>query len=191
MLEGNKKTEKHLHLGCGGTYLDGWVNVDKFDYVKGDTSRTNSKYDVRADLLALPFKDNCIDTVLTVHVLEHFYRWDTIDILSDIYRTLKTGGYLVIEMPDLDMCIRWYIDAKYDRHSGRTIKTPLGRLNKGFTQFFGNQWSRLEYETHKYLWSKSEIKEVLGKIGFKIIDIDNRVFFHMQHRDLRCIAIKE
>ena len=180
----------NLHLGCGNDYFDGWINVDKFDYVKGDTSRTNCVYDVKADVIGLPFKDDCIDTILTVHVLEHFYRWDTLDILSDFYRVLKTGGYLVIEMPDLDMCIQWYVNAKYDRHKGKLLSTPLGRLNKGFTQLYGNQWSRLEYETHKYVWSKNEITEVLENIGFKIIDIGNQVFFHMQKRDMRIIAVK-
>ena len=179
-----------LHLGCGSDYLDGYINVDKFDYEKGDTSRRGSKYDVKADIFTLPFRSKSIELILIVHVLEHFYRWDTIDILREFSRVLQAGGKLVVEMPDLDRCIQWYVEGGYDRHGGRAINTPLGRLNKGYTQLYGNQWSRLEYEVHRYVWTKSEFTEVLQNIRFSIEEVTNKTKFHMVNRDMRVIAVK-
>ena len=48
------------------------------------------------------------------------------------------------------------------------METPLGMLNMGFTQFYGNQWSKLDYETHRYVWTKGEFKAVLEEIGFSV-----------------------
>ena len=85
-----------LHLGCGDKHIQGYLNVDKYDYEEGDASRLGSIYDVKADILKLPFKDNTIEEILMVHVLEHFYRWDTLDIMDTCYRLLKKGGRITI-----------------------------------------------------------------------------------------------
>ena len=175
-----------LHLGCGNMYLKGYVNVDCFDMVVGDTSRAGCRYDVKANILTLPFKENTVSRILMIHVLEHFYRWETLSLIKDFYRVLKKHSLLYIEMPDLDKCIEWYM--KDGRLGGKTIKTPLGRLNKGFTQLYGNQWSGLVYEVHKYVWSKSEIVEVLSPY-FEVKDINNKPKYHMKDRDMQIIAV--
>ena len=36
-------------------------------------------------------------------------------------------------------------------------RVTIGRLNKGFKTFYGNQWGRLDYETHFYVGTKGEI----------------------------------
>ena len=176
-----------LHLGCGGDYLDGWINVDKHDYVR-DTSRTGSRYDVKADINFLPFKSDSVDEILIVHVLEHFYRWETLKILKDFYRVIKKDGKLTVEMPDLQKCVEWFV--RGGRTGGKTISTPLGRLNKGFTQFYGNQWDELPYEAHHYVWSMEEFITVAQQIGFKIESADHQVKYHMKNRDMRIVAIK-
>jgi hypothetical protein len=67
----------------------------------------------------------------------------------------------------------------------------LGTLNKGFTQFYGNQWDRLDYETHRYVWTKKEMALELDKIGFEIVSLDNQAKFHVPERDMRVIARKK
>jgi hypothetical protein len=36
-------------------------------------------------------------------------------------------------------------------------RVTIGRLNKGFTPFYGNQWDRLDYDTQRYVWAKGEM----------------------------------
>jgi len=177
-----------LHLGCGAKYFKGYINVDGYDYEGQDTSRTDSKYDIKAYLQELPFKNNSIEEILLVHVIEHFCRWKTIDLIKDFKRILKIGGRLIVEMPDLEQVAKLYV--KHGRHGWRQIKTPLGKLSMAATQFYGNQWDSLEYETHRYLWEKQEFADELIKIGFKIEELHNQTKFHVPERDLRCIAIK-
>jgi hypothetical protein len=89
-----------------------------------------------------------------------------------------------MEHPDLDGCIAWYLSRK------KSITTPLGDLNMGFTQFYGNQWDELDYETHRYVWTKGEMKHVLEEIGFEILFLDNSTIFHEAGRDMRVVARK-
>lgn len=176
--------EINLHLGCGGQALKGWINIDNFEYEANDSSRSGSHYDIKMDIRALDAAPESVDKILLIHVLEHFVRWEAIDLLAQFYTLLKPGGLLIMEHPDLDGCIKMYLE------NTATIDTPLGPLNKGFTQFYGNQWDQLDYETHRYVWTKKEMANELNLLGYKIITLDNNAQFHVPERDMRVVATK-
>lgn len=182
----NQLTEINLHLGCGGNNIEGWINIDNFDYVEGDNSRSGSNYDIKMDIRHLDVSDNLVDKILLVHVLEHFVRWQAIENLEHYFNKLKPGGLLIIEQPDLDRCIAWYQKGKDAPH----INTPVGPLNMGFTQLYGNQWDKLDYETHRYVWTKNEMQTVLNQIGYKVLQLNNEAKFHQPDRDMFVIAQK-
>ena len=53
-----------LHLGCGGTYLRGWINID--------TTLPRGRRDLRWDLRrGLPLPDGVVESIFTEHLLEH------------------------------------------------------------------------------------------------------------------------
>jgi predicted SAM-dependent methyltransferase len=137
------------------------------------------------DIRTLDAAFESVDRILLVHVLEHFVRWEALDLLTQFYRLLKPEGLLIMEHPDLDGCIKMYLKGK------ATIDTPLGVLNQGFTQFYGNQWDGLDYETHRYVWTKREMALELKKVGFEILVLDNKAKFHVPERDMRVIARKK
>src|SRR5690606_22298176 len=71
-----------LNLGSGNFILgDNIINVDMFDY---------DNVDIIADIKLLPFKDNSIDAVITVAVLEHVQ--DITTVIKEIHRVLKPKG---------------------------------------------------------------------------------------------------
>lgn len=176
----------NLHLGCGGNSWSGWINIDNYDFDPKDTSRSGSNYDIKMDIRNLEVEDSTVDKIALVHTIEHFVRWETLKLLSHFYSKLKSGGQLIIEMPDLDKCIEWYLKGKSAPH----ISTPLGNLNMGFTQFYGNQWSEIDFETHRYVWTKPEFKSVLEKIGYKVIECHNEKSTHQKGRDMHVLAEK-
>ena len=53
-----------LNLGCGSKILEGYTNVDKFDYYKPDIVHD-------LEVTPYPFKENSVDEILMSHVLEH------------------------------------------------------------------------------------------------------------------------
>jgi SAM-dependent methyltransferase len=58
---------------------------------------TRADVDVFADALALPFRDDCFDAVITTAVLEHVIRPEL--AMAEIVRVLKVGGLLYSEIP--------------------------------------------------------------------------------------------
>src|ERR1700742_475547 len=67
-----------LNLGCGDKILPGYVNVDVAP------SRRGQQPDVLCDLLELgPFQSNSVDEALAVHVVERFWRWEFVDVLTE------------------------------------------------------------------------------------------------------------
>ena len=182
----NKLEKIRLNLGCGGRPLKGWVNVDFFDYEGNDSSRSGSFYDVKMDITSLDVEDGTVHEILLVHVIEHFTRWTTLKMLSHYFEKLSAGGRIIVEMPDLDRCIKLYLQGKSAPH----MNTPLGPMNMGRTQFYGNQWDCLDYETHRYVWTLTEFCAELEKSGFKIISATHDAQFHLKGRDMFVVAEK-
>lgn len=184
--EKNRLLELKLHLGCGGDNFPGWINIDNYEFDPKDTSRSGSNYDVKMDIRCLQVLDTTVNSILLVHVVEHFVRWEMVEMLKHFYSKLERGGKLIIETPDLDKCIEWYLKGKEAPH----MDTPLGALNMGFTQFYGNQWSEIDFETHRYVWTKKEMHEVLSSCGFSEVVISNDAKFHQKGRDMFVVAVK-
>src|SRR5262245_36309213 len=85
-----------LNLGCGDKHLPGYVNVDVAP------SRAGKRPDVVCDVRRLDgFATDTVDEILAVHVVEHFWRWEVVDILREWVRVLRPGGQLVLECPNL------------------------------------------------------------------------------------------
>jgi len=175
-----------LNLGSGGRPLKGFINIDNYDYEKNDSSRSDSIYDLKMDIRSLDCLDGCIHTILLVHVIEHFTRWETIRMLKHYYQKLVVGGLLIVEMPDLDKCIEWYLKGKEAPH----MNTPIGIMNMGLTQFYGNQWDELDYETHRYVWRLQEFIAIIQELQFEVLSANWDAKFHKAGRDMFVVGRK-
>ena len=168
-----------LHLGCGGVRWRDFINVDlNQDDGRVDSSRNGCVADVFADMRHLGLSDDSIDEIFTSHTIDHFTRWVAIDMFCDWYRMLKPGGLVVIEVADFFRCVLWLL------HPSRA-KRQLAK-----NQFYGNQWDRIDFETHRYVWSARELVAVLRDIGFRDVSYSHSTLTHYPGRDMRVEAFK-
>lgn len=79
-----------LNLGSGRDVRPGYVNVDRVRL---------SGVDLICDFRRFPwpFRDDSIDEVLAIHVVEHLP--DTIRVMEEIYRITRSGASVTIEVP--------------------------------------------------------------------------------------------
>lgn len=89
----NKNEINRLHIGCGRTILDNWVNLDCVSL---------PGVDVVLDLdncgnVPLPFEDNSIDEFLASHVIEHIK--NPLPMMQELHRVAKTGAKAVFRCP--------------------------------------------------------------------------------------------
>lgn len=102
-MSNNKEWKRplKLHLGCGETRLEGYVNIDL-----KRTKATDMTHDVRH----LPFMDESVELIESYHVIEHIPRYDVLPMLRDWHRMLIPGGRVIIECPDLDGACKGYLE---------------------------------------------------------------------------------
>jgi predicted SAM-dependent methyltransferase len=99
--------DKKINMGCGATYLTGWINID------GNPFR---KKDLWLDLRRKwPFRSETISGFVAAHVIEHLYDEELRHFFSELKRVLKKGAFVHIEVPSLELLIEHY---SKDRNGG-------------------------------------------------------------------------
>ena len=83
-----------LNLGSGSKIIDGYTNVDKFDYYKPDIVHD-------LEITPYPFEENSIDEILLSHVLEHIGQDPNVfnNIIKEFYRICKNQSVIDIRVP--------------------------------------------------------------------------------------------
>lgn len=110
--------EVFLNLGSGNNPLPKpWTNIDKYYYPGTDEYPSTEEMNradgnpedfdwIKGDFTDLSgWEDNSVDKVNICHALEHVCYTDAIKTLKEIYRVLKPGGDIEVEVPDLEKVI--------------------------------------------------------------------------------------
>lgn len=94
MAKRNRKSYrgKVAWLGCGDFPVSGMVNVD---------IRPLKGVDVVADVMKLPFADGELDGVASRNLIEHFSRFEIVDLIKEWSRVIKVGGFIQFETVDM------------------------------------------------------------------------------------------
>ena len=150
-FEESQLDKLRLHLGCGSVRWPEWCNIDNYPVDSEDTHRGDSvRPDVWCDISQLSCSSGTVDVIKTVHVLEHFYKYQTLDLIREFYRVLKPGGIMIHEMPNLQSLILLSLLPRKRRY--RDI--PAADKDMVASQFYGASWERNTrfYPYHKYVW---------------------------------------
>ena len=171
-----------LHLGCGNQRHEGFVNIDC-----KKTPATDLICDIR-DLAC--FENDSIDEIECYHVFEHFpvclhanvskdygekYAL-LIMVLQEWRRTLKDGGKLVIEMPDLDKTMEAYLKA--DEADKERLLIPI----------YGSYRNGDDTDIHRWGANEYRLKDILEKAGFRDIKFPAAQDYHV--KDCPCLRVE-
>jgi SAM-dependent methyltransferase len=143
-----RRTGLKLHLGCGGTSLPGWVNIDQLGNAQ------DFVWDLR---VALPFKDGSADTIFSEHVLEHLAPKDAVAMLHECRRVLAPGGVLRVGVPDFRGMVELFLKDDADGLARILPErpTPMLMVNVGIYDF-----------GHRAMWDRPTLEAVLREAGF-------------------------
>ncbi|WP_019670998.1 class I SAM-dependent methyltransferase [Eudoraea adriatica] len=86
---------KVLHFAPEQAFYKKFKKLKNLEYTTTDLNSPLA--DVKADICALPFKDDSFDVILCNHVLEHIP--DDRKALSELYRILKPSGWGILQIP--------------------------------------------------------------------------------------------
>jgi predicted SAM-dependent methyltransferase len=174
-----KKSLKKLNLGCGDKILPGYINVD----VAG--SRQGRKPDVLCDLRRLkPFADNEIDEILSVHVVEHFWRWEIVDVVKEWVRVLKPGGQMVIECPNL-------LTACQEIMQNPDIAIGPGKEGRrSMWVLYGDPGWKDPLMMHRWAYTPNSLMQLMREAGLVNLRQEPAQFKLKEPRDMRIVGEK-
>jgi SAM-dependent methyltransferase len=168
-----------LNLGCGDKILPGYVNVDVVE------ARAGMRPDVVCDLHRLtPFEDACADEILSVHVVEHFWRWEIRDVLREWVRVLRPGGRMIVECPNIQSACQTFLEnpAQYSREDQDGQRTMW--------VFYGDPAWKDPLMIHRWGYTPESLKALLGEVGLKDVRQEPAQFKLREPRDMRIVGNK-
>lgn len=143
-----------LHLGCGQTYLEGYVNID-FPPAE-HTVQSTSVADLYTDIRFLRYPKNSVDEIRLHHVFEHFPRPVACGFLACWHTWLRPGGLLHLEVPDF-------------ARTATVILNPLSsRRKKAIAErhLYGSH--EAPWANHSEGYTSTMLQEMLEVFGFKV-----------------------
>ncbi|OGA24049.1 MAG: hypothetical protein A3I02_14860 [Betaproteobacteria bacterium RIFCSPLOWO2_02_FULL_67_26] len=168
-----------LNLGCGDKLLPGYVNVDIAE------SRGDVKPDVLCDLRRLsPFPDGTVDEVLSVHVVEHFWRWEVVDVLREWARVLRPGGRMILECPNLHSACEAFLRDP-DAASG-----PGPEGQRTMWVFYGDPRWRDPLMVHRWGYTPHSLGRLMSEAGLVNVRQEPAQFKLREPRDMRMVGEK-
>jgi len=168
-----------LHLGCGHQKLQGYLNID------GEFMRHDNDIIIHDISQPFPIPDNCVDEILTVHVIEHFSREIPPLMFKEFLRICKPGGFVATEWPDfLKMCKEvvknpdcfWTTDK-------RLVKRTISGIYGDYARYPD------PVMLHKWGYSEESMIKLLKEIGFSTVHAEPNIY-PKSGIDSRVIAYK-
>lgn len=148
------------NLGCGKNILPGWINVDLVPF-----SKEVYELDIR-NLDRLPdFNEGSADHILLKHVIEHFNLPEIKRILGNCYYMLKEDGILEISTPDFGLINDGWLSGEFSAEY----------LSKVIYGWYANVGERedADYMYHKLIFDRAWLRDILMRIGFDKVEIND------------------
>ena len=189
-------TSDCLHLGCGLTAPNDWLNVDgslqvvfarrprlKRALVRlGVYPRSQAAIPWPTNVLRLnlqkqlPFPDASFVAVYSSHTFEHLFREEAVALARECYRVLSSKGVCRIVVPDLAAAVQKYLkqssqgieaDSAADQFMDELLVHP--RAPK--SGLLGLYHRTLGYHQHKWMYDANSLNKLLIDAGFS--DVTN------------------
>ncbi|MDP8566378.1 tetratricopeptide repeat protein [Methylophilus aquaticus] len=171
---------RKLNLGCGDKHLAGYINVDLV------INEGAKKPDVICDIKALTvFESNSVDEILSVHVVEHFWRWEVLDVLKEWVRVLKPGSTMILECPNLIAACELFLK---NPELATTHGTP--EHERTMWVFYGDPGWRDPYMVHRWGYTPKSLAELMRQAGLVNIRQEPAQFKKREPRDMRLVGEK-
>lgn len=149
-----------LHLGCGGTRIDGFVNIDA-NYLPNVDAVDNVRHLRR-------YEPGSVDLIYASNVLEHLGRWEFTPALQRWFELLRVGGILRLSVPDFQALCEYYMET-------RDLETMYCAL-------YGGQDTPLN--VHYWCWDFDTLKRDLESVGYREVRrYDRNATEHAHVRD--------
>lgn len=132
-----KNSIKRVIIGAGNTSYEGWLATQE-----EELNLLNIE-----DYYKLFGEEESVDAFLAEHVFEHLSYEEGVKAGKNIYKFLKTGGYIRVAVPDINFKNEWY----------KNMCKPGGTEDVNHPAY-----------SHKVFYDYRTLIEIFERIGFKV-----------------------
>jgi SAM-dependent methyltransferase len=122
------------------------------------------------------------DEILSVHVVEHFWRWEVRDILREWTRVLKPGGRMVVECPNLERA------AAPSSRIPRSSRAKDQGGQRTMWVFYGDPHWKDPLMIHRWGYTPESLKRLLSDVGLAEVRQEPAQFKLREPRDMRIVG---
>lgn len=135
----------------------------------------------------LPFHDRSVAFVFLSHTLEHFsYPREALAVVKDIQRVLQPGGILRVVVPDIEKCLRAYVENDLEFFASRrktwTWWPERSTKLEDFLAYAG-AGARFGLRGHKFGYDYETLRHLLMSAGF--CKVERSDYMKSRHEVLR------
>lgn len=186
-LSTDGKRKYLLNIGCGTASPKllplCFQNDNIWQEIKLDID-PNVKPDIVADMTDMGMiKNNSIDAIFSSHNLEHLETHMVPIALKEMLRILKFGGFILVNLPDLETIAKLILDGKLENTLYNSLAGPVSPLDMLFGHNLSIQKGN-SFMAHRTGFTAKRLGNLLIQAGFKEVRI-----IHGDNYDLWAIAI--
>lgn len=167
-----------VNLCCGGQKVDGYIGLDF------EPGIADIVIDLRYN--DLPFPDSSVDKLVCISAINYFKYQRAKEIISDVYRSMKTAGIVRFAVQDLNIIANKYVnkDREFffqklpdgrDRFEGITIGDKFNAW------FYGYQIA----DNHcQYVYDYESLAQLFNEAGFSVVERKNYLESRLENIEL-------
>ena len=143
-----------INLGSGNSKRmqdAGYVNIDLFEWDYVDVVHDIEK--------RLPYEDNTIDEIYSSHSLEHCAMAAVPRMIGDWKRVLKHGGIIRIIVPEIEACMRNFLDSP---------ESDGDKWSWKIEYILGGQHKQSGQQLHKSAFTPTYLKKLVENAGLVV-----------------------
>ena len=176
-----------LNLGSGPSGINGWLNYDsgalpwlskcpRLRHLICTLGLLPKSYDTNWPEIELvdirhkfPIEDNSVDYVYCSQVIEHFEKYEALNILMESFRVLKPEGVIRISVPDIGKILANYKEQSIidPKTAAREVNVLWWGYEKDKEPNFVGKISKIFIRDHQWHYDTSSMKKLLSDAGFR------------------------
>lgn len=165
-----------FNMGCGRDRIEGYIGVDLL----------GSGADIKQDIMELKLPENCADEIFGSHVIEHIPQHRAIGVLTSWHKTLKPGGRLILELPNIEELFKDFAEADDKKRYEITLCVYGAYLGEVTPESIKHG----QASPHVWGYYPKILSEILQNIGYKEIQVLPVKGIYHPGKNFRIEAIK-
>jgi len=132
--------------------------------------------DVVSDVRKLPFPDDYADEARAIHIIEHLWPWEALEVVQEWVRVIKPGAQLAIECPCLEKMMK-------------LADIPQVEPRYVYWGLYGDPRHQRPEMMHRWAYTTLALVRLMAQAGLEDLKPE-RPQFHFPIRDMRVVGIK-